>query len=115
MKAFVIAAAILGGLGGAAPAAAPAAAQTKPTVAIIVNDPASPYWQSVLAGARKASQELGIALSELGAQSRFDLNAQIGLIEKAVASNPSAIMIAPMDSSALWPSDRGSDQENQGD
>ena len=97
MKVFVIAAAILGGLGGAAPAVA----QTNPTVAVILNDPASPYWQSVLAGARKASQELGIALSELGAQSRFDLNAQIGLIEKAVASNPSAIMVAPMDSSAL--------------
>jgi hypothetical protein len=39
--------------------AAPAIAQTKPTIAIIVKDTTSPYWQTVLAGARKAGQDFG--------------------------------------------------------
>jgi ribose transport system substrate-binding protein len=97
MRTFVVAAAILAGLGGVAPAAA----QTKPTVAIIVKDTASPYSQAVLAGARKAGQELGVALTELGTQSGADDSAQLGLIEKAVASNPAAIMIAATESPAL--------------
>jgi ribose transport system substrate-binding protein len=97
MKAFVVAAAILAGLGGVAPAAA----QTKPTVAFIVEHTGSSYSQAVLAGARKAGQELGVALTELGTQSGADDSAQISLIEKAVASNPAAIMIARIGSPAL--------------
>jgi ribose transport system substrate-binding protein len=97
MKAFVVAAGMLAGLG----LAAPAVAQTKPTVAIIVKDAASPYWRAVLAGARKAGEELGVAVSELGAQSGVDVNAQIGLLQMAVASNPSAILIAPIQPAAL--------------
>ena len=45
-----------------------AIAQTKPTVPVIVKDMTSPYWQTVLAGARKAGQDLGIDIVELGAQ-----------------------------------------------
>jgi ribose transport system substrate-binding protein len=97
MKALVVAAGILAGLGSAAPTLA----QSKPTVVIIVKESASPYWQSVLAGARKAGQELGIALSEFGTQSGSDVNAQIGLLQMAVASNPAAILIAPMQSTAF--------------
>jgi ribose transport system substrate-binding protein len=97
MKALVIAAGILAGLGSQAPALA----QSKPTVVIIVKETASPYWQAVLAGARKAGQELGITLSELGTQTGTDVNAQIGLLRNAVASNPSAILIAPIQFAAL--------------
>ena len=55
MTRFVVAAGIVAGLGCAA-LAAPAMAQTKPTIAIIVKDTTSVYWQTVLAGARKAGQ-----------------------------------------------------------
>ena len=80
---------------------APAMAQTKPTVPIIVKDTTSPYWQTVLAGARKAGQDLGINISELGAQSESDASGQIGMLEKAVASSPAAIVIAPAQFAAL--------------
>jgi ribose transport system substrate-binding protein len=74
---------------------APAMAQTKPTISIIVKDTTAVYWQTVLAGARKAGQDLGVNVTELGAQSASDVAGQISILEKAVASNPAAIIIAP--------------------
>jgi hypothetical protein len=60
--------------------AATAVAQTKPTIPIIVKDKTSLYWQVVLAGARKAGQELGVNVIELGAHSESDINGQIGIL-----------------------------------
>jgi ribose transport system substrate-binding protein len=74
--------------------AAPAAAQ-RPTIPIIVKDWTSFYWQIVLAGARRAGQDLGVSVPELGTQSESDINGQISLLENAVASNPVALVIAP--------------------
>jgi ribose transport system substrate-binding protein len=81
--------------------AATATAQTKPTIPIIVKDITSFYWQTVLAGARKAGQDLGVNVPELGAQSEFDINGQISILENAVASNPAAVVIAPTQFAAL--------------
>jgi len=80
---------------------APALAQTKPTIPIIVKDTTSPYWQTVLAGARKAGQDLGVNVPELGPQSESDIDAQISILKNAVASNPAAIIIAPARFAAL--------------
>jgi ribose transport system substrate-binding protein len=97
MKRFVAAAGIVVGLAFGAPAMA----QTKPTISIIVKDTTSVYWQTVLAGARKAGQDLGVDVTELGAQSEADVAGQIGILAKAVASNPAAIVIAPAQFAAL--------------
>jgi ribose transport system substrate-binding protein len=91
MKSSVIAAGLMAGLAFGAPAMA----QTKPMIAVIVKDTTSSYWQTVLAGARKAGQDLGVDIAELGAQSAADVTGQIGILQKAVASNPAAIVIAP--------------------
>jgi ribose transport system substrate-binding protein len=80
---------------------APAFAQTKPTIPVIVKDMTSPYWQSVLAGARKAGQELGVNVVELGTKSDSDVSGQIAALEKAAASSPAAIVIAPAQFAAL--------------
>jgi len=80
---------------------APAMAQTKPMISVIVKDMTSPYWQAVLAGARKAGQDLGANVVELGAQSETDATRQIALLEQAVAANPAAILIAPAQFAAL--------------
>src|SRR6476619_5850102 len=45
--------------------AAAAIAQTKPTIPVIVKDTTSLYWQTVLAGARKAGQDFGVRLPNL--------------------------------------------------
>ena len=97
MKTLMISAAITAGVA----LGAPAMAQTKPVISVIVKDTTSPYWQAVLAGARKAGQELGAHVVELGAQSETDAIGQIGLLEQAVAANPAAILIAPAQSAAL--------------
>jgi ribose transport system substrate-binding protein len=80
---------------------APALAQTKPTIPIIVKDTTSPYWQTVLAGARKAGLDLGVNVPELGPQSESDIDGQISILKSAVASNPTAIIIAPAQFAAL--------------
>jgi ribose transport system substrate-binding protein len=97
MKRFVAAAGIVAGFAFGAPAMA----QTKPTIPVIVKDTTSVYWQTVLAGARKAGQDLGVDVTELGAQSESDVAGQIGILAKAVASNPAAIVIAPAQFAAL--------------
>lgn len=80
----------------------PALAQ-QPTIPIIVKDTTSFYWQIVLAGARKAGQDLGVNVPELGAQAETDINGQISILENAVAGNPAAIVIAPTERTALGP------------
>ena len=97
MKKLVVAAGIVAGIAFGVPAIA----QTKPTISVIAKDTTSPYWQAVLAGARKAGQDLGVNVIELGAQSDSDVSGQISILAKAVASNPAAIVIAPAKFAAL--------------
>jgi ribose transport system substrate-binding protein len=87
-----------GSLIGPAEAAADIA-QTK--ISVIVKDTTSLYWQTVLAGARKAGQDFGVKIAELGAQSETDADSQIALLEKAVSSNSAAVVIAPAHFAAL--------------
>jgi ribose transport system substrate-binding protein len=93
MKRFMVAAGIIAGIAFGA-----AVAQTKPTIPVIVKDLTSPYWRTVLAGARKAGQDLGVNVVGFGTS---DANGQIGILATAVASNPAAIVIAPADFAAL--------------
>jgi ribose transport system substrate-binding protein len=71
------------------------------TIPIIVKDTTSFYWQIVLAGARKAGQDLGVNVPELGAQAETDINGQISILENAVSGSPAAIVIAPTERAAL--------------
>jgi len=87
--------AVAAGLVAAVAFGAPAMAQTKPAIPVIVKDITSIYWQTVLAGARKAGQDFGVDVSALGAQSETDVNGQISILEKAAATHPAAIVIAP--------------------
>src|SRR5580704_2731301 len=76
-------------------------AADKPTIPIIVKDTTSNFWQIVLAGARKAGQDLSVNVPELGAQSESDINGQISILENAVSGNPAAIVISPTQFAAL--------------
>src|ERR1700693_2832952 len=78
-----------------------AAADTKPSIPIIVKDTTSNYWQIVLAGARKAGKDLNVTVPELGAQSESDINGQISILENAVSEKPAAIVISPTQKAAL--------------
>jgi ribose transport system substrate-binding protein len=78
-----------------------AAAQDRPRIAVIVKDTTYPYWQTVLAGARKAGQDLGVDVIALGAQSEADVDGQIAHLRNAVAAKPAAVVIAPTQFAAL--------------
>jgi ribose transport system substrate-binding protein len=78
-----------------------ALAPTELTIPVIVKDTTSFYWQTVIAGARKAGQDLGVKIVELGAHSESDVSGQISILESAIASNPAAIVIAPVKFAAL--------------
>jgi ribose transport system substrate-binding protein len=78
-----------------------AAAQALPTVPIIVRDKTSLFGQIVLAGARKAGQDLGVNVLELGPDSESNIDGQIDILENAMRSTPAAIVIAPARSAAL--------------
>ena len=82
-------------------AEAAAIAHDKPVIPVIVKDTTSFYWQTVIAGARKAGQDLGIKIVELGAQSDSDASGQVSILEIAVASNPTALVLAPAQFAAL--------------
>jgi ribose transport system substrate-binding protein len=97
MKRSIVAVGILAGIAFGATAVA----QTKPTIPVIVKDMTSPYWRTVLAGARKAGQDLGVNVVGLGTQSESDTNGQISILAMAVASNQAAIVIAPSEFAAL--------------
>lgn len=92
---------LFAGLFAASAALAQPAAAQQPTIPIIVKDTTSFYWQIVLAGARKAGQDLGVKVPELGAQSEADINGQIAILENAVSSKPAAIVISPTQRAAL--------------
>jgi ribose transport system substrate-binding protein len=81
--------------------AATSVAQATPTIPIVVKNKTSPYWQRVLAGARKAGQDLGVNVVEMGADSEVDFNDQIEILAKAAALAPAGIVIAPVQSAAL--------------
>ena len=81
--------------------AATAIGQAKPTIPIIVKDKTSPYWRTVLAGARQAGRDLGVNVIELGTDSETDINGQIDILAQAVAPIPAAIVIAPAQFAAL--------------
>jgi ribose transport system substrate-binding protein len=71
------------------------AGQVKLTIPIILKDTTSFYWRTVLAGARKAGEDLGAKVVELGVQSETDIDGQISMLESAVGLNPAAVVIAP--------------------
>jgi ribose transport system substrate-binding protein len=104
MKVFSSVPRIFVGLAGAMALAGTipmASAADKPTIPIIVKDTTSNFWQIVLAGARKAGQDLNVNVPELGAQSESDINGQISILENAVSGNPAAVVIAPTQFAAL--------------
>jgi ABC-type sugar transport system substrate-binding protein len=80
---------------------ASAATLPTPTIPVIVKDTSSPYWQIVHAGARKAGQDLGVNVPELGSPSELDVAGQIRILESTIASKPAAIVIAPVEFATL--------------
>ena len=71
---------------------------------VIVKTSNSDYWQLVFAAARHAAQQFGVqSLGYVGGPSEADINAEITLIENAIAKHPDFLVIAPTSATALNP------------
>jgi len=71
------------------------------TVAVIPNGTTHEFWQSVHAGAVKASRELGITVIWKGPLKEDDRDAQISVVEDFISRKVSGIVLAPLDDVAL--------------
>jgi len=81
-----------GGAGGAA-------AGKKVDVIIKASD--SSFWQTMLAGARKAGSDYGLKVGLFGPTSETDVNQQVQLVENSISRGADAIVLASNSSDAL--------------
>ncbi len=91
------------------PDGAPSAAGDVRVVVVTHGQSADPFWSVVANGARAAGRELGVRV-EYQAPGSFDLVAMSDLIEAAVASRPSGLVVSIPDGDALGPAIRGAVQ-----
>jgi ribose transport system substrate-binding protein len=96
------------GDGGAAPKAEPGAVDKpadKPRrkLAVIPKGTTHEFWKSVHAGANKAGQELGVDIVWKGPVREDDRDEQIKVVENFISSRIDAIVLAPLDDTALVP------------
>ena len=59
------------------------------------------FWQTVHAGADRAGKEFGYTIKWDAAQKESDTSGQIAVVENAIASKVSGILVAPLDKNAL--------------
>jgi ribose transport system substrate-binding protein len=72
------------------------AGEGKRRVAVVLKTLSSPYWQSVLSGARAAAAEFGFELVELGPPSEDNVTEQINMLEDAISQgNIAGIVFSP--------------------
>jgi ribose transport system substrate-binding protein len=90
----------------AAPQAVPVAtvsAPAKPKIGLVMKTLTNPFFVEMEKGARRAEQELGIALKVATAAQETSIEQQIQLLEDLIAAKTDAIVIAPGDSQRLIP------------
>jgi ribose transport system substrate-binding protein len=102
-KLMLMATAALGvplALGLAVPGAAHAQGGSA-RIVVIVKATTSQYWATVFDGADAAAKVLGVQISKLGAQAETDVAGEVSVTENAIASKPTAIVIAATNAQAL--------------
>jgi ribose transport system substrate-binding protein len=85
--------------GGSGGGAGGAAAGKRVDVIIKASD--SEFWQSMLAGAKKAGEDYGVEVGLFGPTSETDINQQVQLVENSISRGVDAIVVAPNSSDAL--------------
>lgn len=70
-------------------------------IAVIPKGTTHSFWKSVEAGARQAGAEFGVEILWKGPLKEDDRAQQIGVVQQFVSSKVSAIVLAPLDDTAL--------------
>lgn len=73
------------------------------SMAFIVKDMNNPYYARMGDGAVRAAEELGIELSYVAAEFNGDIEGQIGVVEAELVKGHDAIVLVPMNGTALIP------------
>lgn len=73
----------------------------KMTIAVIPKGTTHSYWKSVQAGANKAGEEFGVNIVFKGPVKESDRAGQIQIMQQFISQGTSAIVLAPLDDSAL--------------
>ena len=73
------------------------------SMAFIVKDMTNPYYWRMGEGAVRAAEELGIELSYVSAEFNGDIEGQIGVFESEMVKGHDAIVLVPMNGTALIP------------
>jgi len=81
-------------------------------IAVIPKGSTHEFWKSVHAGANKAAKELGVEVVWKGPVREDDRDEQIKVVENFIASHIDAIVLAPLDDTALVPAVREAKNEN---
>ena len=71
------------------------------TLAVIPMGTTHEFWKSIHAGARKASQELGVSIIWKGPLKEDDRDEQIQIVETFISAGVDAILLSPLDDRAL--------------
>jgi len=80
---------------------APLAFAAGEKIAVIPKGTTHSFWKSVEAGARQAGAELGVEITWKGPLKEDDRAQQIAVVQQFVSSGFSAIVLAPLDDTAL--------------
>ena len=70
-------------------------------IPVIVKATTSQYWATVFDGADAAAKKLGVTISKLGASAETDVAKEVSIMENAIQSKPTAIVIAATNAQAL--------------
>lgn len=82
--------------------AMPATAQDF-SLSFIVKDMTNPYYWRMGEGAKRAAEELGIEMNFVSAATNGDIEGQIAVVETELVKSPDAIVLVPMNGTALIP------------
>lgn len=70
-------------------------------VTVIVKATTSQFWATVFDGATAAQKALGVKVSKLGAAAETDVAGEVSVMENAISTHPTAIVIAATNAQAL--------------
>lgn len=73
----------------------------KDRIPVIVKATTSQYWATVFDGADAAAKTLGVTIDKLGASAETDVAKEVSIMENAIQSHPTAIVIAATNAQAL--------------
>lgn len=72
-------------------------------ISFIVKDMTNPYYWRMGEGAKRAADDLGVDLTFVSAKVNGDIEGQIAVVETELVKSPDAIVLVPMNGTALIP------------